>query len=259
MRLFSEREKKLITDLVKKKRSDSFLTKFPIDFLYRRFLDEKLLFDVRDINKPCFSLYRSEETFFTEEATKICNEFIEFAVLMRYLRDNGLIYLFCFDEQILTYPDINKKQNCDVLSDWKKEGLTGFPYPVYKEVAELLLECINSSIYITQTLVDMVNSDFKSIEERNLEEAKKQTKKASWTLRTSVATLLVAIAAMIVSIVLSKCSVTLDEKQDLFKQPIKVEDSILIRNQSDSVIPYIKEINEIVHEIRLNQKMPIKK
>ena len=52
---------------------------------------------------------------------------------------------------------------------------------------------------------------------------------------------------------------TLDEKQSLFKQPIKVEDSILIRNQSDSVIPYIKEINEIVREIRLNQKTPVKK
>lgn len=212
MRLFSEREKKLITDLVKKKRSDSFLTKFPIDFLYRKFLDEKLLFDVRDINKPCFSLYRYENTFFTEEATKICNEFIEFAVLMRYLRDNGLIYLFCFDEQILTYPDIKKKQNCDVLSEWKKEGLTGFQYPVYKEVAELLLECINSSIYITQTLVDMVNSDFKSIEERNLEEAKKQSFLANETLKKAhkqvwwaISAFVVALATLIVTILCSNC------------------------------------------------------
>lgn len=257
MRKLSDLEKSYIKHLVKK---SDYRTNFPINILDSLFANRKIVFDARKKDEPYLIFYRKENEEFSlpAEVKELSNAFMELASLVRYLKDQGLILQIDCENERRIYPPIDEKDD-DTLESYKREGLHSIAEKMDKNAADFLLECVNKSVFVGQTLKDLVDNDFKSIEERSLEETKKQTKKASWTLGTSVATLFVAVVTMIISIVLSKCSVTLDEKQNLFKQPIKVEDSILIRNQSDSVIPYIKEINEIVREIRLNQKTPVKK
>ena len=250
MRKFSELEKSYIKHLVKK---SDYQSNFPINILDGLFVNRKVVFDAHKEDEPCLIFYRKENEEFSlpAEIKELNNAFMELALLIRYLKDQGLIQQIDYKKKRLIYPPVDEKDD-DTLENYKREGLHSIAEKMDKIAADFLLECVNKSVFVGQTLKDLVDNDFKSIEERSLDEAKKQTKYA----RTAV---YVAIFAMILSVVLSKCSVTLDEKQNLFKQPINVKDSVLIKNQSDFVIPNIKEINEIVHEIRLNQKATVKK
>ena len=250
MRKFSELEKSYIKHLVKK---SDYQSNFPINILDGLFVNRKVVFDAHKEDEPYLIFYRKENEDFSlpAEIKELNNAFMELALLIRYLKDQGLIQQIDYKKKRLIYPPVDEKDD-DTLENYKREGLHSIAEKMDKIAADFLLECVNKSVFVGQTLKDLVDNDFKSIEERSLDEAKKQTKYA----RTAV---YVAIFAMILSVVLSKCSVTLDEKQNLFKQPINVKDSVLIKNQSDFVIPNIKEINEIVHEIRLNQKATVKK
>ena len=234
------------------KKSD-YQSNFPINILDGLFVNRKVVFDAHKEDEPYLIFYRKENEEFSlpAEIKELNNAFMELALLIRYLKDQGLIQQIEYKKKRLIYPPVDEKDD-DTLENYKREGLHSIAEKMDKIAADFLLECVNKSVFVGQTLKDLVDNDFKSIEERSLDEAKKQTKYA----RTAV---YVAIFAMILSVVLSKCSVTLDEKQNLFKQPINVKDSVLIKNQSDFVIPNIKEINEIVHEIRLNQKTTVKK
>ena len=250
MRKFSELEKSYIKHLVKK---SDYQSNFPINILDGLFVNRKVVFDAHKEDEPYLIFYRKENEEFSlpAEIKELNNAFMELALLIRYLKDQGLIQQIDYKKKRLIYPPVDEKDD-DTLENYKREGLHSIAEKMDKIAADFLLECVNKSVFVGQTLKDLVDNDFKSIEERSLDEAKKQTKYA----RTAV---YVAIFAMILSVVLSKCSVTLDEKQNLFKRPINVKDSVLIKNQSDFVIPNIKEINEIVHEIRLNQKSTVKK
>lgn len=250
MRKFSELEKSYIKHLVKK---SDYQSNFPINILDGLFVNRKVVFDAHKEDEPYLIFYRkgNEEFSLPAEIKELNNAFMELALLIRYLKDQGLIQQIDYKKKRLIYPPVDEKDD-DTLENYKREGLHSIAEKMDKIAADFLLECVNKSVFVGQTLKDLVDNDFKSIEERSLDEAKKQTKYA----RKAV---YIAIFAMILSVVLSKCSVTLDEKQNLFKQPINVKDSVLIKNQSDFVIPNIKEINEIVHEIRLNQKATVKK
>lgn len=250
MRKFSELEKSYIKHLVKK---SDYQSNFPINILDGLFVNRKVVFDAHKEDEPYLIFYRKENEEFSlpAEIKELNNAFMELALLIRYLKDQGLIQQIDYKKKRLIYPPVDEKDD-DTLENYKREGLHSIAEKMDKIAADFLLECVNKSVFVGQTLKDLVDNDFKSIEERSLDEAKKQTKYA----RKAV---YVAIFAMILSVVLSKCSVTLDEKQNLFKRPINVKDSVLIKNQSDFVIPNIKEINEIVHEIRLNQKSTVKK
>lgn len=250
MRKFSKLEKTYIKHLVKK---SDYQSNFPINILDELFVNRKVVFDAHKEDEPCLIFYRKENEEFSlpAEIKELNNAFMELALLIRYLKDQGLIQQIDYKEKRLIYPPVDDKDD-DTLKNYKREGRHSIAEKMDKIAADFLLECMNKSVFVGQTLKDLVDNDFKSIEERSLDEARKQTKYA----RRAV---YVAIFAMILSVVLSKCSVTLDEEQNLFKQPINVKDSVMIRNQSDSVIPNIKEINEIVHEIRLNLKAAVKK
>ena len=294
MRKFNENEKKCIVKLIELNQSTNALSKkisFKSlqHFLYKEFIEEKVLFNACDEGEPCLYFYRNENKFNCNEVDDFFYRLVEFVVLIQILKDNGLIYLFEDDRELLTFPNLDNNNNKLFYEKCAQNGLVPIKNKLDGNVAKLLLKCINSSVYVSQSLIDLVKNDFLSVEEKNLEEAKvqtkfaidnleeakkqtkfsiqsleeakKQTKEADNTFWASLATLIVAMITMVVTIILSKCSVTLDENQNLFKQSINVRDSMLMKNQSDSVIPYIKEINEIVHEIKLNQKIkvPMKK
>ena len=56
-----------------------------------------------------------------------------------------------------------------------------------------------------------------------------------------------------VSIFLTKCSVTLDENQNLFRRPINVIDTSLLNVLNDSLNFHMNEMRNLVSEIRNHQ------
>jgi hypothetical protein len=182
MRKFSTKEKEYIRELVKLKKSANtlsrqILSKYPQNVLYRELIDEMVLLDFREKNEPCMFFYRKEDEIISSERTELCCKFMEFAVLIQYLKESGLIYLFRVDEDVLTFPDIKNSQNRVFFEKCEDNGLKkGPPLKMDNYVAELLLECINSYMYVSETLVDLVENDFLTVEEQNLEEAREQTK-----------------------------------------------------------------------------------
>lgn len=182
MRKFSKNEKKYIVELVRLKQSTNSLSnkisfKYPMHFLYREFRKEKILFDARDENKPCIYFYRNENNIIHSEPSELCNKFMEFVILIQTLNDNGLIYLLESGNKMLTFPNLDNEQNKSFFEGLCLEGLApNQSYQVDKSIAELLIKCINGSVFVSQSLVDLVKNNFFSVEEKTL----KWTKIAAW-------------------------------------------------------------------------------
>lgn len=182
MRKFSEKEKEYIRKIVKLKKSANALSKqvlsnYPQNVLYSELISEKVLLDFRDKNKPCMFFFRKENEIISSERTELCCKFMEFAILIQYLKERGLIYLFRRDEDVLTFPNLEVSQNRNFFEKCEEDGLIkGPPLKMDKYIVELLLGCIDGYMYVSETLVDLVANDFLTVEERNLGEAREQTK-----------------------------------------------------------------------------------
>ena len=203
MRKFSELEKSYIKHLVKK---SDYQSNFPINILDGLFVNRKVVFDAHKEDEPCLIFYRKENEEFSlpSEIKELNNAFMELASLIRYLKDQGLILQIDYNEKRLVYPPVDDKDD-DTLEKYKREGLHSIARKMDKIAADFLLECVNKSVFVGQTLKDLVDNDFKSIEERNLDEAIKQTKSAHITMLISTVSMMIAFATLIVSIVCSNC------------------------------------------------------
>ena len=235
MRKFSELEKRYIQELVEN--SSIPEENFPIKMLDKLFQDNFIEFNGSDESNPYLLFWYKDEKGSEENIktiTSICNEIYEVSFLIDYLSDNGLVRKIIYDkEKDLRWNDGN---------DYAELGLKSLRYEIGANVASALIECMNCPVYVSQTLKDIVANDFKSIDELALDEAKKQTKLAWWTA-------LFAFATIIVSVFLSKCSVSLDEKQNLFRTPIHVIDTSLSNMLNDSINFRINKIENIISEI----------
>ena len=60
-------------------------------------------------------------------------------------------------------------------------------------IGEILLRCMNSPIYISETLKDYVRSGFMSLEEQALSETKKQTKNSCWAVVLAFLTIIISL------------------------------------------------------------------
>lgn len=203
MRKFSELEKSYIKHLVKK---SDYRSNFPINILDALFVNRKVVFDARKEDSPYLIFYRkeNEEYALPDEIKELYNAFMELALLIRYLKDEGLIEQIDCKEKRLVYPPVYEKDDA-TLKNYSKEGLHSIAVEMDKIAADFLLGCVNKSVFVGQTLKELVDNDFKSIEERNLDEAKKQTKKAHITMLISAGSMLIAFATLIVTIVCSNC------------------------------------------------------
>ena len=104
-------------------------------------------------------------------------EMIEIALLIDYLEQNDYI----------------------VFDDWQNKNVHNFPYgkttstaneAIPKKVADIFDKCLESHVFFTQRLLDLVKDKFKTYEERVLNTAR-------WTLVVAVITL---IASVIINI-----------------------------------------------------------
>jgi len=84
-------------------------------------------------------------------------------------------------------------------------------------------------------------------------EASKQSKEAKCQTKISVAIVILTLITGIVTCILSSCDVTLDPKQEIFKNPIWVKDSSLNIYVKDSISSELKSIKDYSHDIRHHQ------
>jgi len=164
VRKFSELEKSYIKHLVEK---SDYRSNFPINILDGLFINRKVVFDAHKEDEPYLIFYRKENEEFSlpAEVKELNNAFMELALLIRYLKDQGLIQQVDYKEKRLIYPPVNNKDD-DTLKNYKREGLHSIAEKMDKIAADFLLECMNKSVFVGQTLKDLVDNDFKSIEER---------------------------------------------------------------------------------------------
>ena len=281
MRKFSELEKDYIKALVRG--SDDVKSNFPIKILDPIFVKYRFDFDANDPRNPHLIFWRNVSGGIDVDViVEINMKLFEISMLIDFLKENGLIYTINFG--------MNKRE-------WKPNGSTlGFnevDYKIDEKTSNALISCVNNAVFVGQTLKDMVQNNFKSIEEQTLEEAKKQTELSNAALeearkqtvsaneslketkkqttaanqslteaqqqtqfaRNSLAeakkqtnrstgAVIVAVVGVIVSIALSKCSVTLDEDQELFSKPIRVVDSTMLELVVDSIKPNVVKASE---------------
>ena len=116
-------------------------------------------------DKSYLVFYRQDVPFDHNEFLEIENEIMEISLLISYLRSNGLIYL-------IENTSVNELHNS---GGFFKDGLKEISMELDKNISKILFESLNHRIFVGNTLRELAANDYKSIEERTLEEAKAQT------------------------------------------------------------------------------------
>ena len=227
MRQFSKREKetiKFILDGVAKS-----ATYLPINAYNDIFYREKVEFDAQS-NDMELVFYTPENADLpdSKRMLDVYYEILEVSLLIDYLKKEGLVYQ-------ISMPSTNKLR---CVGGFDKNGLNNkIALPVDPKVGQILLDCMNSPIFVSQTLKDLVANDFLSLEGQSLLEAKKQTK-------ISFITLFLSVIAIIVSLI-PTCKSNTKDKDDPCKSLIEEIDSsrVKIDHKLDVMIDVTQKIN----------------
>ena len=182
MRKFSAKEQEFIKKLVENSRNTK--DNYPINILDKFFLSHKFDYDGRNPSCPCIEVWAPNiQAVNIDTIVDISISLFEVAMLLKYLKDEGLIYT------------INYNANYSVIREWKANGvIPGYvkcSYRIDARTSDALIECINYAVFVGQTLKDLVDNDFMTIEERSLNEAKIQSKYSRWTLFVAILTLFI--------------------------------------------------------------------
>jgi len=165
MRKFSEREQKVIRDLVQgASTSFTYLAICAYGDIFQR---------------ECVEFVKSSEALFFyspqgnipshEKVFQVTGEIYEVSYLIDYLEKEGLIRHFSVGTGQLEdkYP-----------FNFNSNGLSPLSVSIDPVVARILYNNVNYPIYVTQTLVTLVHDGFRTLEEQTFDEAKEQTKEA---------------------------------------------------------------------------------
>ena len=202
MRRFSKREQKAIQLMINGTNGDySYLL---INVYNDIFYQKKVEFR-HGKDKSWLVFYRaSMNEVDHKEFLEIENEIMEVSLLISYLRGNGLIYL-------IENTSVNE---LDTVGGFLKDGLREILMELDSNIATILFESLNHRVFVGYTLRDIASNDFKSIEERTLDEAKRQadaatiqaqeaaeqTKTAKKQTWLSYLAIIIAIAAIIIGV-----------------------------------------------------------
>lgn len=93
-------------------------------------------------------------------------EILEISLLLDYLKKEGLLY------QI----SMSSSNQLSTIGGFNKNGLQGVAMAIDPNIGQILLDSISKPIYVSQTLKDLANNNFLSLEGRALKEAKTQTR-----------------------------------------------------------------------------------
>lgn len=186
MRKFSEREQKVIRDLVQgASTSFTYLAICAYGDIFQResveFVNssEALFFYSPQGNIPSH-----------EKVFQVTSEIYEVSYLIDYLEQEGLIRHFSVGTGKLEdkYP-----------FNFNSNGLSPLSVSIDPVVARILYKNVNYPIYVTQTLISLLQDGFKTLEEQTFDEAKEQTKEAKKQRRLSFIAILLAMLTLLFS------------------------------------------------------------
>ena len=112
----------------------------------------------------------------------------ELALLLEYLTKEGLLYK-------IQIPNHSNTYYYDPYGI--PPGATTAVLQLESCISDFLVSCINEPVYVGETLKELSKNNFVSVEERALEEAKKQTKTSLHSLYIAIVALLVAVLSVI--------------------------------------------------------------
>lgn len=211
MRKFTEKEKKIIKKIVNEDRGK--VRSFSAQTVYAEvFRDLNNSIGI-DLNEGVFYYYSNNNDL--NNLTSAEQELIDTTLLLQYL---DRLNLLVFTEDCEECIGIN---NARSGTSQKKI--------IPQEIQLLIKRYLNCKIYISSLLIDIVENDFKSLEELALDEAKKQTFKTKKQIRNSW----IAIGVSILAVILSHCC----------SDKIQIEEEQLLRMKiySDSIVERTSE------------------
>ena len=181
MRLFSEKEKQIINILLTGvENSDTYL---PINAYNDIFYGKNVEFVPSKMQLVFY--IPSGNTIDHHRILNIYYEILEISLLLDYLKKEGLLYQ-------ISMPSSNP---LSTIGGFNSNGLQGVTMAIDPNIGQILLDSISNPIYVSQTLKDLADNNFLSLEGRALKEAKIQT-------RLSLLAVVLSILSVILNIIL---------------------------------------------------------
>ena len=188
MRKFSEREQKVIAELVRGASSSfTYLAINAYDDIFHR---NKVEF-IYQPNSVLNFYFQQSEIRSKEDILGVTSEIYEISYLIDYLEKEGLIRHFTVGA--------NTEGPENSISGFDKTALSVISVDLDPAVGKMLFDNLNYPIYVTQTLVSFVENGFKTLEELSLDEAKEQTKEAKKQSCLSSIAILLAMLTLLFS------------------------------------------------------------
>lgn len=180
MRLFNSKEKTIIQQLING--TANSLVYLPINVFNDIFYSRDVGFIGESTMELVFPRIENDPIY---ESLTIYNDILERALLIDYLEKEGLIYII---------PTSTSDYECKTIGNVVKLNRTVMQ--IDQSIGEILLKCINRSLYVSETLKDYVNNGFKSLEDLALEETKKQTKYSFYAVILAFVAIIISMLQM---------------------------------------------------------------
>ncbi|MBP5536685.1 MAG: hypothetical protein J6X62_07840 [Bacteroidales bacterium] len=199
MRRFSLTEQKIIRKLVVDARQsfDYVLANVYNDIFYQRrvkYSNGELVFYLEDINTLSD----------VGDILSIEKEIIDISILIDYLIKNRYIIII---------EDPSSADPLKEIGGFLTEGLTPVGKKIDTNVAKILDDAMNHRAFISEDLVQLVQNNFKTIEDMALDEARKQTNYSRKSVIFAIIAVILSVIIPILSALLSSNVVKLDSGQ----------------------------------------------
>lgn len=186
MRNFTEEEKKVINNIVANASHNFHYVLF--NTYYDMFNYNKVDYDVRKPNCLLFYVSKDIGNVDPNRIFDIQYKIIIQSRLIKYLVDNGLVYLIS-----------NSEKELDNFVNFDKGNLVCIDVPIDDITAEIIKYSMLHYIIVTQDLVNLVNNNYISDDERR---HKEQMKNAEAALEEAKKSTKIAIAGLLIAIII---------------------------------------------------------
>ena len=199
MRKFSQTEQRTIRNLVNNASGSLsyVLANAYNDVFYQRrvkYSKGKLIFYLEDVN----TLNDVDDILSIEK------EIIDISFLLDYLIKNRYINII---------EDPSSADPLEEIGGFLADGLTPIEKPIDSSVAKILENALNHRVFISEDLIQLVNNDFKTVEEMALDEARKQTNYSRRSVLIAILAIVLSVLIPIISNIFLSNVVKLDADQ----------------------------------------------
>ncbi len=244
MRTFSDQEKIYIKELYDKAKPGKCY--LPANLFYWKFLEN---FATYYTGSHEFVFLRTVKDRDPKELILKTDNVLMALSLLDYLEKEGLIFYIKDkkEEGNNTLPYLGLSENTNLVD----EDAIAIGVSIPPNMEEVLLNSMKYRVIVNETLIDYVENGFKTMEELQLEEARRQSKKAIESLKQakkqtywSVFAVIVAVITMIVTIAVQVCctqSIRVEEVKPSVIQTIKKD--IFPKHETEKIFLPAKQNN----------------